>query len=268
MNELQRILSFTRRALDDYHMIRPGDTVAVGVSGGKDSMTLLTALAALRRFYPIPFSLCAIAVDMGFPGSNFDPVAAYCDTLRVPFHLVRSDIAAIVFDIRKEKNPCALCANLRRGALHRTAVEMGCQRVALGHHFDDVVDTFMLNLFYEGRLGCFAPVTYLSRTDLYLIRPLLYAQEKDIRYYVRHTPQMPVLDSLCPENHATERENMKNLLHRLETDHKGLRHRIFRALCSSGIDGYRETDRRMRDMFTDADKDTRAFPEDRKVKKR
>ncbi len=243
MNEIQRILSFTRRAVDDYHMIQPGDHIAVGVSAGKDSLTLLTALAALRRFYPIPYTLCAITVDMGFPGTDFSPVAAYCAQLDVPYHIVPSDIATIVFDVRKEKNPCSLCANLRRGALNRAAREYGCTRVALGHHFDDVVDTFMLNLFFEGRIGCFSPVTYLSRADLYMIRPLLYAQEKDIQYYVRHTPGLPVLPSACPEDHQTEREKMKQLLRDLEGQYKGLRHRLFGALCRGEIDGFKPSDR-------------------------
>lgn len=246
MNELQRILGFTRRAVDDYHMIEPGDRIAVGVSAGKDSLTLLTALAALRRFYPIPYELCAITVDMGFPGADFTPIADYCKALDVPYRVVSSDIAEIVFNIRKEKNPCALCANMRRGALNAAAKEWGCRRVALGHHFDDVVNTFMLNLFFEGRIGCFSPVTYLSRADLYLIRPLLYAQEKDVEYYVRHTPRLPVMASLCPENHATERENMKGLLHELEKNNKGLRYRIFGAICRGEIDGFRPMEKALR----------------------
>lgn len=246
MNELQRILGFTRRAVDDYHMIEPGDRIAVGVSAGKDSLTLLTALAALRRFYPIPYELCAITVDMGFAGADFTPIADYCKELDVPYRVVPSDIAEVVFNIRKEKNPCALCANMRRGALNAAAKEWGCRRVALGHHFDDVVNTFMLNLFFEGRIGCFSPVTYLSRADLYLIRPLLYAQEKDVEYYVRHTPQLPVLASLCPENHATERENMKALLHELEKKNDGLRYRIFGAICRGEIDGFHPMERALR----------------------
>lgn len=239
MKELQRILSFTRRAVDDYHMIAPGDHVAVGVSGGKDSMALLTALAEMRRFYPIPYTLSAITVDMGFPGADYSAVAAYCERLSVPYHVVPTDIAKIVFDIRKEPNPCSLCAKLRRGSLHGACKELGVTRVALGHHFDDVVDTFMMNLFFEGRLGCFQPVSYLSRSDLYLIRPLMYAQEKDVQYFARHA-DLPVLQSLCPEDHNTERENMKNLLAELERNNKGLRHRIFGAMCKAGLDGYQE----------------------------
>lgn len=246
MNELQRILSFTRRAVDDYGMIEKNDRIAVGVSAGKDSLTLLTALAALRRFYPIPFSLHAITVDMGFAGADFSPIADYCRSLDVPYTVVPSDIATVVFDIRKEKNPCSLCANMRRGALYGAAKELGCQRVALGHHFDDAVNTFMLNLFFEGRIGCFSPVSYLSNTKLYMIRPLLYAQEKDIAHYVRHTPSLPVLPSLCPENHATERESMKQLLHTLEKSNKGLRHRIFGAMCRGEIDGFRPIGKKLR----------------------
>lgn len=239
MKEIQRILSFARRAMDDYHMITPNCKVAVGISGGKDSMTLLAALSELRRFYPIPYSLCAITVDMGFAGSDFFAIQAFCDKIDVEYRVVKTDIAEIVFDVRKEPNPCSLCSKMRRGVLHSTAKEMGADRVALGHHFDDAVDTFMLNLFFEGRLGCFSPVSYLSRADLTLIRPLLYAEEKDIRYFVRHS-DLPLIESLCPENHNTERENMKKLLSELEKSNKGLRHRIFGAICRGELDGFRE----------------------------
>ncbi len=238
MKELQRILSFTRRAVDDYNMIKEGDTIAVGISGGKDSMALLTSLAALRRFYPIPFSLCAITVDMGFPSADFSSIAAYCEKIHVPYRIEKTDIAEIIFDIRKEPNPCSLCSKMRRGVLHSAAKEMGATRVALGHHFDDAVDTFMLNLFFEGRVGCFSPVSYLSRADLHLIRPLLYAPEKDISYFIRHS-DVPLLKSPCPEDHNTEREKMKELLVKLEREYPGLRHRIFGAMCRGEIDGFK-----------------------------
>ncbi|MBR2340490.1 MAG: tRNA 2-thiocytidine(32) synthetase TtcA [Clostridia bacterium] len=238
MKELQRILSFMRRAVDDYGMIEDGDKIAVGISGGKDSMTLLYALSEMRRFYPKKYELCAITVDMGFEGSDFSKIERFCKDLGVEYRVEKTDIAKIIFDIRKEPNPCSLCSKMRRGVLHSAAKEMGCNKVALGHHFDDVVDTFMLNLFFEGRLGCFSPVTYLSNTDLYLIRPLIYAQEKTIRYFASHAPEMPVLSSSCPENHNTERENMKNLLAALERNNKGLRWRIFGAICRSKIDGF------------------------------
>ena len=242
MKEIQRILSFVRRAVDDYRMIDVGDRVAVGVSGGKDSLTLLLALAELRRFYPKSFEVAAITVDMGLPGMDFSPVEALCGSYSIPYRRVETDIAKIVFDIRRESNPCSLCAKMRRGVLHSTAKEMGCNKVALGHHFDDTVETFMLNLLFEGRIGTFSPVTYLSRRDITLIRPLLYAQEKDIRYFARHA-NLPVVTSTCPEDHATERENMKHLLMDLESKHRGLRHRIFGAICRGEIDGYKETGR-------------------------
>ena len=244
MNELQRILSFVRRAVDDYGMIAPGDKIAVGISGGKDSLTILAALAALRRFYPAPFDLVALTVDMGFPGVDWTPVAEFCRALDVPYVIEETGIAKVIFEIRRETNPCSLCAKMRRGALHARAKAEGCNKIALGHHFDDAVETFMLNLFHEGRLGCFSPVTYLSRRDLTLIRPLLYAQEKDVRYYVRHAdPPLPVLKSPCPEDGETERETMKIMLRDLERKYPGLRHRIFGALCKGEIDGFKETDR-------------------------
>ncbi|MBQ8249722.1 MAG: tRNA 2-thiocytidine(32) synthetase TtcA [Clostridia bacterium] len=240
MKEIQRILSFTRRAVDDYSMIEDGDKIGVGVSAGKDSLTLLLALAELRRFYPKKFSLVAITVDMGFEGVDFSPIAELCSTIDVPFVIVPTQISRIVFDVRKEKNPCGLCAKMRRGALHDECKRQGCNKLALGHHFDDVVETFMLNLFYEGRLGSFSPVTYLSRKDLTMIRPMIYAQEKDVRYFVNRHP-LPVIESPCPADKNTERESMKQLLSSLERNNKGLRHRIFGALQRSGIDGYKES---------------------------
>lgn len=244
MDYRKHILSYTRRALDDYQMIRPGDKIAVGVSAGKDSLTLLHALAGIRRFYPIPFELMAITIDMGFKGgTDFSGIAALCDELEVPYKVVPSDIATIVFDIRKEANPCSLCAKLRRGALHNAAKAEGCTTVALGHHFDDAVETFMLNLFFEGRIGCFSPVTYLSRVGIRVIRPLLYVPEKEVRSFAA-SAHLPVVPSGCPANENTERENMKQLLAQLERENKGLRHRIFGAMQKGEIDGFRCPDRR------------------------
>ncbi len=241
MKEIKRILSFTRRAVDDYQMIEDGDRIAVGISGGKDSLTLLYALSELRRFYPKKFELVAITIDMGFEQAvDFSEVKGLCDELNVPYVVVPTQIAHVVFDVRKEKNPCGLCAKMRRGALHDECKRQNCNKLALGHHFDDVVDTFMLNLFYEGRLGSFSPVTYLSRKDLTMIRPLIYAQEKDVRYFINHHP-LPVVTSPCPADKHTERESMKQLLMTLERNNKGLRHRIFGALQKSGIDGYKES---------------------------
>ena len=213
--DMRRVLSYVRRAVDDYEMIREGDRIAVGVSAGKDSLTLLCALAEMRRFYPKKYEVVAITVDMGFPGADFSAIAALCESLNVPYRVVKTDISTIIFDIRKEKNPCSLCAKMRRGALHNAAKEMGCAAVALGHHFDDVVDTFMLNLFFEGRIGCFQPVTYLTRTELRLIRPLLYMPEKDVRYFA-NKEKLPVIKSPCPADGNTERAEMKQLLTDLE----------------------------------------------------
>ncbi len=242
MKELQRILSFVRRGVDDYGMIEEGDKIAVGVSAGKDSLTLLAALAELRRFYPKHYELIAVTVDMGFEGSDYSPVAAFCEQLNVPYRVVKTEIADIIFKVRKESNPCSLCAKMRRGVLHATAKEEGCNKVALGHHFDDAVETFMLNLFFEGRLGSFSPITYLSNRDITLIRPMIYAQEKDVEYLARHVA-LPVIPSSCPEDRATERENMKQLLRELEKNNKGLRHRIFGAICRAEIDGYKKIGR-------------------------
>ena len=239
MEHIKRILSFTRRALDDYEMIRPGDRVAVGVSAGKDSLTLLCAMAELHRFYPVPFELVAVTIDMKAGESDFSAIRALCEKLDVPYHVIPTEISHIIFDIRKEKNPCSLCAKMRRGALHNAAKELGCNVVALGHHFDDAVETFMLNLFFEGRLGCFSPVSYLSRTDLRLIRPMIYMPEKDVRYFAKKA-ELPVLASTCPADGNTQREEMNKLLAELDRKHDGLRYRIFGAMQRGEIDGFRE----------------------------
>ena len=239
MEQIKRILSFTRRALDDYEMIRPGDRIAVGVSAGKDSLTLLCAMAELRRFYPIPFELMAVTIDMKAGKSDFSAIRALCERLDVPYHVIPTEISHIIFDIRKEKNPCSLCAKMRRGALHNAAKDLGCNVVALGHHFDDAVETFMLNLFFEGRIGCFSPVSYLSRTDLRLIRPMIYMPEKDVRYFAKKA-ELPILPSTCPADGNTQREEMKKLLAELDRKHDGLRYRIFGAMQRGEIDGFRE----------------------------
>ena len=238
MKELKRILSYTRRALDDYEMIADGDKIAVGVSSGKDSLSLLYALAEIRRFYPKKFELIAITIDMGFPNTDLSGIQKLCKDLNVEYHIVPTQIYQIIFEERKEKSPCSLCAKMRRGVLYNTAKELGCNKVALGHHFDDAIETFMLNLFFEGRIGCFSPVTYLSRIDLHMIRPLLYAPEKDVRYFANKA-ELPVVKSSCPADGNTQREEMKKLLHELDIKHKGLRYRIFGAIQRGEIDGFR-----------------------------
>ncbi len=242
MNEMKRLLSFIRRAVDDYNMIEDGDRIAVGVSGGKDSLTLLEVLSEMRRFYPKKYEIFAITVDMGFEGQDYSEIEEFCRRLKIKYKIVKTDIAKIIFDVRKESNPCSLCSKMRRGSLHAAAQELGCNKVALRHHYDDAIETFMMNLFFEGRLGCFSPVTYLSNRKITLIRPMIYAQEKDVSYFVRRRT-LPVAKSLCPEDHATERENMKKLLAELERSNKGLRHRIFTAMCRGEIDGFKKIGR-------------------------
>lgn len=243
MENMKRLLSYTRRAIDDYSMIEEGDKIAVGVSAGKDSLTLLCAMAYLRRFYPKKFELIAITIDMGFKdGMDFTPIKELCEKLDVPYHIVPTEISKIIFDVRKESNPCSLCAKMRRGALHNASKELGCTSVALGHHFDDVVETFMLNLFFEGRLGCFSPVTYLSRVGIKLIRPMLYMPEKDVKEFTNKNA-LPVISSPCPADKTTERESMKQLLHNLERENKGLRYRIFGAITRGELDGFKDAGR-------------------------
>ena len=242
MENMKRILSYTRRAIDEYNMIEDGDKIAVGVSAGKDSLALLCAMAGLRRFYPKKFELIAITIDMGFEGVDFSEVARLCAELDVPYHIIPTDISKVVFDIRKEVRPCSLCAKLRRGALHNAAKSLGCTSVALGHHFDDVVETFMLNLFFEGRIGCFSPVTNLSRVGIKLIRPMIYMPEKDVRDFAKKNA-LPVVESPCPADKNTQREEMKQLLHSLEVQNRGLKYRIFGAIARGEIDGFREMGR-------------------------
>ena len=239
---IKKLLSPVRRAVEDYAMIEDGDRIAVGISGGKDSLALLLALTAMRSFYPKRYEVVGVTVDMGFSGTDFSAIRRFCEECGAKYRVVPTEIAKIIFDVRKESNPCSLCAKMRRGALHAEAQRLGCNKVALGHHCDDVVDTFMLNLFYEGRLGCFSPVTYLSERKLTLIRPLLYCEEREIVYFANKL-RLPVMKSPCPEDHNTERENMKNLLRQLERGNRGLRKRIFHAICKGEIDGFRTVDR-------------------------
>lgn len=239
---IRRLLSCTRRAVDEYGMIEDGDRIAVGLSGGKDSIALLCALINLSLFYPKHFALVGITADMSFedigrPAMDFSAVREFCESRGVPFRLVKTHLAKIIFETRRESNPCSLCAKMRRGILHDAAIEAGCNKIALGHHYDDAVETFMLNLFHEGRLGSFSPVTYLDRKKITLIRPLIYAPEKDIRYFLAHN-DLPVVPTSCPEDGHTEREEIKQLLVRLDRKYKGLKHRIFGSLQSAGIDGY------------------------------
>ena len=226
---MNQILSHIRRCIEDYDMIQAGDRIAVGVSGGKDSLTLLAALVRLREFYPKPFTLEAITLDLGVAGMDFTPVAAWCASVGVPYTLVPTEINHIIFDIRKEKNPCSMCAKMRRGALHGVLQEKGIHKIALGHHFDDAVETFYLSLFYEGRLSCFQPVTYLDRTDITQIRPLLYCGEGLIRN-VAAREGLPVVENPCPANGYTRRQEVKELLMELSKKYPRLKNYTFGAM--------------------------------------
>ncbi len=234
---MQQMLSHLRRCVDEYKMITEGDRIAVGVSGGKDSVTLLRLLAELRRFYPIKYELCAITLDMGYEEADFSPIVKLCETLEVEYIIKPTEIKKVIFDIRQEKNPCALCSKMRRGSLNDAAKAAGCNKVALGHHFDDAVETFMLSLFYEGRIGCFLPVTYLDRTDITVIRPMLYMSEREVINFVRRQG-LPVCKSGCPVDKFTKREEVKSLLQNLEKQYPDLRKHIFGAVQRYPLEGW------------------------------
>ena len=234
--KLQQLLSQIRKAIDDYHMIEEGDKIAVGISGGKDSLTLLNGLHGLQRFYPKNFELHAITVDLGFDNLNLSEIQQMCDRLHIPYTILKTDIADIIFEQRKEKNPCSLCAKMRKGALNDAIKAAGCNKVAYAHHKDDVVETMLLSLIYEGRFHTFSPVTYLDRTDITVIRPLIYMNEADVIGYVNKN-QIPVVKSPCPADGHTKREYVKELLKRLNQENPGVKERMFTAIQGS-IDSY------------------------------
>lgn len=226
---MQRILSLVRRCVEDYDMIQAGETVAVGVSGGKDSVLTLAALARLRDFYPKKFDVAAVTINAGTPGMDFSPIADLCRQLDVPYYLVDVPIYEIVFVHRQEKNPCSLCAKLRRGALSTELNRLGLHKIALGHHFDDAVETMLMSLIFEGRLGCFQPVTYLSRTDVMQIRPLLYVKERQVVNAAKRL-ELPIVENPCPANGETRRQEIKELIASLEGRYPDLKQKIFGAM--------------------------------------
>ena len=236
---MQKTLGYMRKAITDYQMLEDGDRVAVGVSGGKDSVVLLTGLCRLRRFIGIDYQVVAVTLDPMFGGvpTDYTPIQKLCDQLEVPFVLKRTDIGPVVFDVRQEKNPCSLCARMRRGALHDAAKEKGCNKIALGHHWDDAVETFLLNLFHEGRIGCFSPVSYLSRKDLTMIRPLVFAPERDIGSAQRRC-RLPVVKSKCPADTFTQRQWAKEYLDAMEKEHPGFKKRLFGAMVRAHVSGW------------------------------
>ena len=235
--KLQQVLSLVRRAVDDYNMIEEGDCIAVGISGGKDSLTLLYALSSLRRFYPKKFTLKAITVDLGFQNMNLEKVEEICKELDIEYRIERTDIAQIVFDERKEANPCSLCSKMRKGSLNEAIKEMGCNKVAYAHHKDDVVETMLLSLMYEGRFHTFSPVTYLDRSGVTIIRPLIYMHEADVVGFVRRY-DIPVVKSPCPADKNTKREYAHQLMQQFNRENPGVKNRMFTAIKDSGIKGW------------------------------
>lgn len=235
--KLQQLLSFSRKAVDEYQMIETGDKIAVGISGGKDSLTLLYALAGLRRFYPKPFDLIAITVDLGYEKFHTEKIEKLCQELDVPYHVVKTVIARILFEERKESNPCSLCAKMRKGALNEAVKKLGCNKVAYAHHKDDIVETMILSLIFEGRFHSFSPKSYLDRMDLTVIRPMMYVNEADVIGFQRKY-DLPVEKSRCPVDGLTKRQYAKDLIHQLELDHPGARQRMFTAILNGNIEGW------------------------------
>lgn len=234
---LRQLLSYVRKACDDYEMIADGDKIAVGISGGKDSLTMLAALNALKRFYPKRFEIVGITVSLGLPGCDFESVRELCVRLGVEYHVVETNIGQIIFDERKETNPCSLCSKMRKGALNNKALELGCTRVALGHSKDDLCETFFMSLFYEGRLNTFAPVSYLDRAGLYSIRPLIYTDEKDIISFVKKE-NIQIVKSPCPADGLTKRRETKDFMRTQAKVYDNFQDKIFGAIKRSGLRGW------------------------------
>ena len=235
--KLQQVFSYVRKAIDDYHMIEENDEIAIGISGGKDSLTLLYALHGLQRFYPKHFDIHAVTVDLGFQNLNLEEIKTLCSSLGVEYHIIETDIAKIIFEDRKETNPCSLCAKMRKGALNDAIKAIGCNKVAYAHHKDDVVETMLMSLIFEGRFHTFSPVTYLDRTELTVIRPLLYMNEADVIGFINKY-QIPVVKSPCPADGNTKREYIKELLKHLNQENPGVKERMFTAIHNGNLKGW------------------------------
>ncbi len=238
---MQRILSLTRKCIAEYKMIDEGDKIAVGVSGGKDSMLMLLALSELRRFYTVKFDIVAITVDPEPGNSDYSEVAEFCERHKIKYSIVRSNIFDVVFNIRKEENPCSLCAKMRRGLLHDEAKRLGCNKIALGHNFNDAVETFLLSQIFEGRISCFSPVTYLDRKNLVQIRPLLYVNEPLIRGVIRRFG-IPVVKNPCPANGNTKRQEMKEHISLMNSRYPGYERKVFSAMQRLPLKGWEVLD--------------------------
>lgn len=227
--KLQQLYSLTRQAIDEYQLIQEGDRIAIGISGGKDSLTLLYALAGLRHFYPRHFEIEAITVDLGIETMDFTPIEKLCRTLDVKYSIIPTEINKIVFEIRKETNPCSLCAKLRKGALNNAALKLNCNLIAYAHHRDDIIETLFMSLFFEGRINTFKPKTFLDQTKLSVIRPMIFLTESDIIGF-QNRYQLPVVKNRCPADGFTRREEMKNLLKKLNKQYPGVKDRIFTSV--------------------------------------
>ena len=225
---MQRLVGLMRRCAEDYKMIEPGDRIGIGVSGGKDSLALLVLMSELRRHCGFDFYLEAVTVDLGF-GMDFSPIQKLCDDLSIPLTVVKTEISKIIFDYRQEKNPCSMCAKMRRGAINQALLDRGLNKLALGHHFDDAVNTFVMNLIYEGRIGCFQPVTDLDRTGIVQIRPMLYIHEKTIESFAERMA-LPIVQNRCPVDKRTKREEIKGLVYDLSAKYPDLKERVFGAM--------------------------------------
>ena len=234
---MQKILGYMRKAVQNYRLIGDGDSICVAVSGGKDSLVMLKGLAMLRNFIGIDYKLIAVTIDPCFDGiaGDYSPVSEMCSSLGIEYHVIPTQIGEIVFDVRKEPNPCSLCARMRRGALYNSAVELGCNKIALGHNFDDVVETFIMNLFTEGRIGCFSPSTYLENRDINIIRPLVLAPERDVKKASRN---LNIIRSLCRADGHTNRQKTKDFIADMERKEHGFKDRIFGAMCRADVDGW------------------------------
>ena len=235
--KLQRLLSLVRKACDDYALIEENDKIAIGISGGKDSLTLLYALNDLKRFYPKKFEIHAFTVDLGFGIQDFAAIQKLCDDFSIPYTVISTEIAEIVFHTRQESNPCSLCAKMRKGALNQAAKEAGCTKIAYAHHRDDIIETMFLSLLYEGRFYTFSPKTYLDRMDLTVIRPMMYVDEMDVIGF-QHKYNLPVAKSRCPIDGFTKREYAKDLVKQLNQEHPGARNRMFTAILNGNISGW------------------------------
>ena len=235
--KLQQLLSYTRKAVDDYQMIEEGDKIAIGVSGGKDSLTLLYALKGLQRFYPKHFELTAVTVNLGFEGFDLTAVKQLCEELEVPYHVIDTEIEDIIFRVRKEAHPCSLCAKMRKGALNTAVKELGCNKVAYAHHRDDIIETMLLSLLFEGRFYAFSPKTFLDRMQLTVIRPMMYIPEVDVIGF-RNKYQLPVAKNPCPAVGATKRDYAKQLVRKLNLENPGVKDRMFHAITNGNIEGW------------------------------